>query len=200
MTQPNIFIVNGISNSGKKTFIQYIQNEVPKVYAYNYIKPVEEIAKQMGWISGDNSEKGRILLGRLERTWGDYNNRLLDQCVNKVQSNNFMYSKPNFHFIIARRPSIITILKHKLNAKTILITRNNIKAIEDELDLSIYNIKYDLFINNYGTLSEFYKEIDKFIGKYLNTFLRINKQLIKTKNGTIPRDSKGRFLKRSGNQ
>ena len=190
----NIFIVNGPIGAGKSTFVKYLQNEVPGVFGYSYIKPVLHIVNKMG-CTNPNTDEARILITNVESAWTKYNTMLIDNLLSQIKHNIKILSKANYHFISIKRPNTIMAFKYFFpDAKTILIERDGIIINADSADASIHSIKYDIVINNNGTLDDFHNTIDKFIGKNLNTIQRINKSVIKTTtNERKRRDEFGRF-------
>lgn len=149
-----IFITNGMARSGKDTFAMFLDELVPTI-KYSSIDEVKNIARRCGW-KGGKSEKDRKFLSDLKCLLSDYNDlpfKTLKTTVDMFHINNFYYE---VLLIDIREPKEIERAKKEFNAKTILISNDNVKKItSNEADAGVFDYKYDYIIENNGTLEDF---------------------------------------------
>lgn len=176
----SIFIVNGAPGSGKTTF-EYFVDEAAYRYGYSVfidstINFVKQIAAICGW-NGDKTPKNRKFLSDLKdllTSWDDVPVKKIKQNLENYKSelrlSNLDFNHYGIIFIDSREPQEIERLCKELNAKSILIDRKDVdkNAVNsNHADSEVYNYKYDIVIDNNGTLSDLKKKAIAFIEKDL---------------------------------
>lgn len=174
MNQHKLFTINGLPDSGKKTFIRFIQNLLPNISVINYIGPAKKIAESMGW-NGRMTDRSRNLISDIDYLWSNYNDGLIKKLINQVKEELEDYDKEHIFFISIRRPEQIEKFKQNFKVTTILINRPGIIQPTNLADLSIFSYKYDIVINNNKGLDELHSKAKAFILEYLGLRLNIIK-------------------------
>jgi len=152
------FIINGAARSGKDTFIDLFKKNTPRIITNNMstVDYIKDIAKSaFGW-DGVKDEKGRRLLSDLKDADTRYREGPLKRIIfqiNCIKYNNMNQCVANF--VHSREPEEIQQFKESLeNCQTILVERKNIESFMNHADQNVKNYKYDIVVNNYGTLED----------------------------------------------
>lgn len=185
-----VFIINGSGGVGKDEFVKMISNskykhellgesadkkkrvhkQVYEIGNYSSVSKVKEIAKIIGW-DGSKSERDRKFLSDLKLLTIEYNDMPLKDMKEFVIS--FMANErlSRIVFLHVREPEEITKAINEFkeyNAKSILVKRDSVKHIASNMaDENVYNYKYDIVIDNSGTLEELKEKADCFINDCL---------------------------------
>ena len=157
-----IYIVNGFPGSGKTTFEQFCKEQL-KEYCQiiSSIQFVKTIARICGW-DGTKTEKNRKFLSDLKdilTQWDDVPFKEILESIDKIKlmfkSYDADFSRAAI-FIDCREPEEIERLKTALNAKTIIVRRNEIEnqSHSNHADSHVLDYTYDLIIENNGTLED----------------------------------------------
>lgn len=156
-----IFIINGMGTSGKDTFVSFVQKEKPfEVWNFSSVDKVKEIATYCGW-DGGKTEKDRKLLSDLKLLLTDYNDLPMNTLKDKVSE--FLKSNAHALFLHIREPEEIERAKQLFNATTILVRRDSVPHIHSNMaDDNVYNYKYDMIVENNGTLEDLQEIAKKF--------------------------------------
>lgn len=167
-----VYIINGVAKSGKDEFVKiFAENlklyEDKSSYISNLstIDPVKSIFKQMGW-NGEKDDKSRKVLSQIKKIWTDYNDGIFKQMCDNIDFRFRMNGVDiNIVFIHCREPKEIRKFKKKYGelCETILITRDSVEIPNNTSDQSVFNMEYDNYIENNGTLDEYHKTIENFI-------------------------------------
>lgn len=166
-----IFIINGPAGAGKDTFVQlvtYILNEYKNsfntVVNFSSVDKVKEIAKLIGW-TGGKSERERKFLHELKKLSEEYYDLPFQSMKEKVsQFTNPSNTKSIFLFLHIREPENITRAVNEFKATTILLTRDSVKLItSNSSDARIFDYKYDIKIENNGTLQDLKITAENFV-------------------------------------
>lgn len=171
-----IFIINGSGGVGKDTFVELVSlnnknKNYFKIKNYSSVSKIKEIAKIIGW-NGDKTEKDRKFLSDLKLLTTEYNNMPLNDI--KRYAKEFMdYDYENSEndnrilFLHIREPEEIAKAANEFkeyNVKTILVKRDSVKHITSNMaDENVYNYKYDIEINNNGTIEDLKEKAKHFI-------------------------------------
>jgi len=168
-----VLIINGAPQSGKDTFIDFI-NEEPNhganVYAYSSIDCIKEAAKKIGWDERKDT-RGRKFLSDLKDALTAYN----DTPFWEVVRHGMLANENNYEFfcVCAREPAEIQKLveyyeKACIDCHAVLI--KNDKAEEDAMknqtnhaDRNYMNFVYHFIINNNSTLDVFQRNVRNFL-------------------------------------
>ena len=166
----NIFVINGQGGCGKDTFISMVSQIIggEKVYNISTVDLVKEYARKFGWKGTKTNEDRKALsdLKDIMTLWGDIP---FKDVVYKVQAKIDVWKikklEEGFIFIHCREPEEITRLCKELNAKSLLIIRENKELFFNHADDNVYNYKYDYEIDNNGSLNELAQKAILFIRK-----------------------------------
>lgn len=155
-----VYIVNGAPGSGKTTFENYVQEVMGKNFCkiFSTVDCVKKIATDFGW-DGTKTPKNRKMLSDLKDLLTEWNDIPLKDIVSRV--NLFKFELESFGittqsavFIDCREPKEIEKLKKALNAKTIIIRREEAekKIASNHADADVLNYKYDICIYNNSSI------------------------------------------------
>ena len=156
-----IYILNGKAGSGKTTFFKLIEEKC-RNYVYNYstVDLVKKVAYGCGWDGSKTPENRKFLsdLKDLLTEWDDVPYKDCLKEIKRITSLADIYDVEHDDwaiFIDCREPKEIQKFVDRLGAKTIFIDRK----IEDynasnHADANVENFKYDIVINNNGTLED----------------------------------------------
>lgn len=167
-----VYIINGIAKSGKDEFVKIFaetlqSNDKNSTYVSNLstIDPVKSIFKQMGW-NGEKDDKSRKVLSQIKKIWTDYNDGIFKQMCDNIDFRFKMNNVDiNIVFIHCREPKEIRKFKKKFGelCETILVTRDSVEIPNNASDQSVFDMEYDKYIENNGTLDEYRKTVENFI-------------------------------------
>ena len=166
----NIFVINGQGGCGKDTFISMVSQIIggEKVYNISTVDLVKEYARKFGW-KGTKTNEDRKALSDLKDIMTLWEDIPFKDVVYKVQAKIDIWKIKNneegFIFIHCREPEEITRLCKELNAKSLLIIRENKELFFNHADDNVYNYKYDYEIDNNGSLNELAQKAILFIRK-----------------------------------
>lgn len=178
-----VFIINGSGGVGKDTFIEKIptyelwgESENCAIYLknlevgnYSSVSKIKEVAKAIGW-NGGKTERDRKFLSDLKLLTTEYNDMPLNDmkryvkdfmdCGNSNNDNRIL-------FLHIREPEEIAKAANEFkeyDVKTILVKRDSVKHITSNMaDENVYNYKYDIEINNNGTIEDLKEKAKHFI-------------------------------------
>lgn len=158
-----IIVINGSGGVGKDTFIE-LCSEYVQIMNISSVDKVKEAAKVLAGWNGEKDEKSRKFLADLKNLGVEYNDAPLKYISQKAEE--FKNSDNKIMFIHVREAQEIEKCKNLLNAKTLLITNKNVKAIKTNIsDRDVENFKYDYHIHNDGTLKELKEKAKQFVYK-----------------------------------
>jgi dephospho-CoA kinase len=163
-----IFILNGMAQSGKDTFYNMVSEmKKDETFHFSIIDKVKEKAKLLGW-TGEKTEKDRAFLHNLKILMDNYNDFNFEYVKTLIDLNNESRNPYSFIFIDMREEKDIIRAKKEFNAKTILIKNDNAKNIlSNNADANVFNMKYDIIIDNSGTLDDLRLKVKQFIKEYI---------------------------------
>lgn len=164
-----IFVINGSGGVGKDTFVELVSVELNDklkrfhtVVNFSSVDRVKEIAKMIGW-QGKKSEKDRKFLSDLKILSSNYCDmpfKSMKDVVDKFLDD----ENGQVLFLHIREPKEISRAVNEFGAKTILITRNNIKHITSNMaDENVFKYNYDFVIENNGTIENFNEKAKEFV-------------------------------------
>lgn len=156
-----VFVINGQGSSGKTSFEQFVGEQYDDlVGATSMVAYVKQIAEKFGW-RGQKDSKDRLMLSRLKdllTDWDDSPFATTCMMVNQMENEGV-----DCCFIDAREPKDIARLKEKLNCKTILIRRGDKKSYGNHADDEVFEMDYDIVIDNDGSLEDLKQKAKDFI-------------------------------------
>lgn len=169
-----IYIVNGFPGSGKDEFCQKVVSLTTPLYGciMSSVDLVKELAKSLGW-NGEKTPKNRKFLSDLKDLLTEWNDIPIKDIEGRI--NDFLYDiryygldeKETAIFIMCREPKEIEKMCKKFQAKSILIRRSAVESLNqsNHADSDIFNYKYDIEIDNNGTLLDLAYQVLDFVEK-----------------------------------
>jgi len=169
-----IFIVNGYPTAGKTTFVEYCKeilkkprkNNINNIITASVVDSIKIIADSLGW-DGIKDEKGRKFLSDIKEAMDDYSD-----FTHVNFKHIFMGLKDNdFLFVDMRSPHDIEWATKNYSAHSIFIKKEELdqKEYGNIADKNVNNYKYELYIDNNGTLEDLYNSAEQFINEILDT-------------------------------
>jgi len=159
-----IFILNGVNESGKNTFVDFI-NELTDKPTY-HISTIDWVKKfcqiEYGMNPNEKTDVNRGIWHQEKMLHKNYIRYLIEKKIDSLSDLKY----DNIIFIDCREPEEIEYLKDKLNAKTILIKKDKVVA-SNNADQNVNNYKYDIIIENNGDINELKLKAKQFIKEYL---------------------------------
>lgn len=158
-----IYILNGRPGSGKSTFAQDVIKIVTPKFGIELstVDLVKKIAFDLGW-NGEKTLKDRKFLSDLKDLLTDWNDIPVKSVKKSIDK--FLWDLRYWGidtsqvaiFINCREPQEIKRLCEELNAKSILVRRDETNDIEvsNHADEQVFEYDYDIEIVNNGTLEE----------------------------------------------
>lgn len=159
-----VFIINGMARAGKDTFCEFVSELYPNTYHFSIVDLVKAQALQINW-DGNKDEKGRKLLCELKRITDEYDDRNFKRVINVVEH----LSNPGMVFLIDMRESQdIERARKELNAKVVFVKNDNVSMITSNYaDAGVFDISYDILIDNSNSLEELKIKAQDFINAYV---------------------------------
>lgn len=163
----HIYVINGYPESGKDTFVRFIQEAAGKEYmVLNLLTstPAKEALKLLGWDGVTKTSVVRDTLSELidlsTNLWdGPY--RYIEHNIDALRG----LTQDAIVFIHCREPHNIKRYVDDMGARTILINRPAVNVYHGnhaDNDIMKYE-KYDFTIQNNGTLEEFKEQAEIFL-------------------------------------
>ena len=157
-----ILIINGSGGVGKDTFVNLLAKH-SAVYHDSIVNPIKEMAKEFGW-TGEKTEKDRKFLSDLTMLADNYS----DYTYTIAKETMYMFMSDvicgEILCIDMREASQIERAKKEFGAKTVLITRNSVPHITSNVaDKGVFDIEYDFYITNDGSIDELEKKAEEFL-------------------------------------
>jgi len=170
MGKVKIIVVNGVSRSGKDTFIDFLRTEVPVLIEHSTIKTVSQSLCDYSML--DYRKKGmkeRKFLASVKQAWIEYNDGPFQEVVSRKNSLERDYKFQNnidriLLVVQVREPEEIKKLSNFFDTDmwSVLVKRIGAKFqhITDEF---VEDWDYDFIIHNYGPLKDMEKHVNNFI-------------------------------------
>lgn len=164
-----IFIINGMAGAGKDTFVSFL-NEIIPTQHISIVDKAKETAKTMGW-TGEKTEKDRRFLSDIKLATDRYDDRNYEYI--KEQVKDFLENKNNKNKVLCidmREKEQIQRAIKDFGARSVLVYRDDTPHILSNIaDANVFNMRYDITINNNGTLEDLKKEAQKFIDNFVSS-------------------------------
>ena len=174
MSKNTVFIIDGLPDSGKRTFVKFLRQKLVQVIDISYHDALELVAKKMGWRNIPNDKENYAFLDKLHEVWTGFNNNLIEQVLEQVHSD---YSPHTVIIILPKTNAdieeLILRLKDNYDVMTVLVY-NKRANIDVSLADKIGNYDYDILVNNNKTLEDLKKESNMFIARYVKSFIRLS--------------------------
>lgn len=157
-----IYIVNGAPLSGKTTFCNMVIKIVGEDKGRNFstVDKIKEIARDFGW-DGEKTPKARKFLSDLKDVLTEWSDLPVRDVKSRLASFEEDLSRTNngegaVVFIMVREPDEIKRLCEELGAQSLLVRRRSSELVEasNHADKNVLNLKYDLVIDNEGSLED----------------------------------------------
>lgn len=160
MGKLSVFVINGAPMSGKDTFVKMLQKEFPgQVVNHSTVDSIKELYSLTGW-NGRKDAHSRKVLSDMK----DYLTKKFDlpflEVQNKIGEVLKMADetgKDMMLFLHVREPEeIARIVKAFPETVTVQVTRQStaMKDTSNHADANVNDYKYDLTIDNDGTIDE----------------------------------------------
>lgn len=159
-----VFIINGMARAGKDTFCKYVSEMYKDTYHFSIVDLTKTLAKQLGW-NEEKDEKGRKFLCELKRITDEYDDRNFQRVVHTIEH----IDSGNTVFLVdMREPQDIARARQELDAKVVFVKNTNVPVISSNYaDAGVFDIVYDIEIDNSGTLDDLKDKAKDFIDKYI---------------------------------
>ena len=154
-----VVVLNSKGGAGKDTFFGFCESILGDCAAHiSTVDLVKEVAESIGWDGTKTLENRRRLsmLKDIMTAWGDGPFKDVCSMVNQIKYE-WMNGGEEFGiiFIDCREPHEIERLVKELDAKTLLITRDNLPATYgNHADDGVFDYTYDYIVENNGSLTE----------------------------------------------
>lgn len=161
-----VFIINGMARSGKDTFCNFVSEMYNDAYHFSIVDLTKDYAKQLGW-NGEKDEKGRKFLCELKRITDEYDDRNFQRVKDiierlNIESDNMVY------LVDMRETQDIERARKELGARVVFVKNSNVPIINSNYaDAGVFDIIYDIEIDNSGTLDDLKEKAKDFIDKYI---------------------------------
>ena len=167
------FVVNGVPQSGKDTFVDMCINKIgPYAMKISTVDFIKEIAAQCGW-NGVKNAKNRKFLSDLKDLLTEWDNIPFKKTYEEIRRHEFFLSQYDLEekgvvFIFSREPEDIKKYKETLNAEVIIVRRDCVENQKqsNHADSEVFNFKYDNTIWNNGTLDDLREQVKRFLDFY----------------------------------
>ena len=163
-----VFIVNGMGGCGKDTFVACVGEIVPTMHI-SIVEKTKEIARTLGW-TGSKTEKDRLFLYELKAAldhFSDYNYEYI-----KGRVRDFYEGKLDNCEVLCidiREKYQVERARKEFNAEVVLVRREGIKNITtNTADANVFDIEYDIYVDNNGTIEDLKQTAKEFVQKYVN--------------------------------
>lgn len=159
----HILIINGSGGVGKDTFVNCLKQFIP-AYHTSIINPVKKIAREIGW-EGKKDPKDRKFLSDLKILIDKYNDGNYTALAKTIKY--FLDGNMDEEVLcvdIREKAQIERVKKDFPNVTTILVTRDSVPHITSNMaDAGVFDMKYDYYVKNNGTLQDLKNEAKSFI-------------------------------------
>ena len=172
MGKVKVIVVNGVSRSGKDSFIAAVREKVPVVVTQSTILTVKDALEYFDMI--DLRKKGpkeRAFLVAVKQAWIEYNDGPYKEVIQVVDELERIHKFNDIDrvllFVQVREPKeIYKLYTHFIeNFFSVLVYRSEAKLQPG--DEGVLNFDYDFDVHNNGSLEDLGKEADRFI-QFLN--------------------------------
>jgi len=158
--KPIIIIINGYPESGKDTFCGFANN-IYNTTEYSTVDTVKDIATEMGW-NGIKTPYSRNMLSALKDFYVEWFDGTFVEMTNLIDDI-YRHGNDKFIFLHTREPEEIGRVVQWCEETckvcyTVFINRDVSTKHDNHADADVYNYKYDIYIDNYGTLEGFKKK------------------------------------------
>lgn len=178
-TNTIVIIINGVQQSGKDTFVEFITNycdmyECANVLNLSSVDPIKRTLESFGW-NGDKSEEVRNIIAGIKKIWSDAQNGPTMFMMNNILQYHITHTgEDNIVFCHIREPEEIKKLSDIINGMhvvgiklvSIFINRSgsidmNSRKSDNYEDISKY--EYDVILHNNGALVDWKCKAEEFI-------------------------------------
>ena len=182
MGKVTVIIVNGVSRSGKDTFIDHLAKKTQLLIKHSTIDTVKQAlinAKMCDYRKKGKEE--REFLALVKQAWIAYNNGPLKEVINKVDRLEKQY-KFIYHiekiFLTVQVREITEIMKLKDHFEedlvSLLVVRDSVDP-QHESDEYVEYWDYNFTVSNHGSLEQLESQVDSFL-TFLNGDIVIGKR------------------------
>lgn len=151
-----IFILNGVATSGKNTFVDFCKC-FADVHHYSYVDFARNKIAPLCGYKGEKSDKERDFLSNLNDILEKYYDLPFKDITEQVESFLQLDDESKLHilFIDIRAPHVIRRACQAFDAKSVFVDNNRARLItSNHTDANVKKYKYDIVIDNNGTLAD----------------------------------------------
>lgn len=162
-----VIIINGYPGSGKDTFVEFCNSQVPTAQ-FHTSTPAKQALARLGWdekVKTPEVRKALADLKQMSTTLFDGPYRYISRQLTDIKY--FWAPKDWTVFIHSREPEEIERFARIFNAHTLFIDREPTEELSNDADKNVSNYKYDLVIKNDGTLQELQQKAYDFVKQYI---------------------------------
>ena len=167
-----IYVINGSAQSGKDTFCQMVSKFTGENFTkvFSTVELVKQAARDFGW-DGEKTARARKFLSDLKDLLTDWDDIPYKDIERKIRSANADWEYFGIDtsrcaiFVMCREPEEIRKFVDRMGARTILIRRREAedRSASNHADAEVLNYKYDIEIENNGSLKDLAFEALKFV-------------------------------------
>lgn len=162
-----VFIINGMAESGKDTFVSFLNEFIP-VKHISIVDKVKDTATKLGW-KGEKTEKDRKFLSDIKLATDSYDDRNYKYIEKMVKD--FKDGKLGDCEVLCidmREKNQIKRALKDFDAKSVLVYRPSAKHITSNIaDANVFNMQYDIIVHNKGTLEDLKNVAKLFVDKHI---------------------------------
>jgi|APSaa5957512622_1039677.scaffolds.fasta_scaffold76336_2 hypothetical protein len=170
MGKVTVIVVNGVSRSGKDTFIDYLAKKTQLLLRHSTIQRVfTALINSSMIVNGKKGKKEREFLASVKQAWITYSNGPLQEVTNKVdhleEQYKFMQHIGNIFLTVqVREITEITKLKDhfKEDLVSLLVVRDSVDP-QHVTDEYVEDWDYDFVVSNNGSLEQLESQVDGFL-------------------------------------
>lgn len=181
-TRTKVVIINGVTGSGKDTFIELAEgycelNETANILNISSVDPIKDMLYQFGW-DGDRTDKVRNIMADIKEIWINAQNGPTMFLMNNILAFHASHiGEDNIVFCHIREPREIGKLEDAISGmRTVGIDIMSIFIVRSEAICGTYvrdgddfstisQYPYDHIIYNDGDLAELDEKVCEFINK-----------------------------------
>lgn len=168
MKKAKIIVINGVSRSGKDTFVKFLKNKTLGILEHSTIDTIVAALDDFNMIDiSRKTTKEREFIATVKQAWIKYNNGPFEEVKHIVRRMAHAY-KYLILVIHVREPEEIKKLRDyfKEDFTSVLVIRDDAKP-QHTTDNFVNMMDYDYMVYNNGTLEDLEKETVKFL-EFLN--------------------------------
>lgn len=175
-----VFIINGHNGAGKDEFVIQFKKAAEDTgnhYDISNISTIDLIKQMINrpylWDGKTKDDKSRQLMYDIKEAVDKYNNFSVISTLHRIEAFRLQHAfVRTVTFVHCREPEKISSLVREIESKysdkymvgTILVRRDSDSIAYNDADQNVENRKYDIYIDNNGTLNDLYEKAKGIVG------------------------------------